>query len=228
VGHALRAAKPDESGLVRAPWSERYLDIVVAKENVSRSLRILNALARAVEARGWSIKLGDGPDKGTLVGVLGQTVQIGLVERTTRAEHVVAKKDQGRIWAPKWDYRPSGVLELRLKETAGRGLRRGWVDTEGKPLETQLNGVLVGMVLVADAKRTEQAMAERRRRELQEAERRRIEAEVRRREEAEKLKRLEDEAQAWSKSQRLRAYIDAVEREAIARGLPLEPGTESL
>lgn len=84
------------------------------------------------------------------------------------------------------------------------------------------------MVLVADAKRTEQAMAERRRRELQEAERRRIEAEVRRREEAEKLKRLEDEAQAWSKSQRLRAYIDAVEREAIARGLPLEPGTESL
>jgi len=38
--------------------------------------------------------------------------------------------------------------------------------------------------------------------------------------------RLESEAKAWSKSQRLRAYADAVERGAIDGGLPVEPGTE--
>jgi hypothetical protein len=64
TGHLLRAAKPDESGIVRAPWSERCLDIAVAKDNVLRSLRIMNALARAVEARGWSIKLGEGAIRG--------------------------------------------------------------------------------------------------------------------------------------------------------------------
>jgi len=192
----------------------------------------MNALARAVEARGWSIKLGEGRDQGTHVGVLGQTVQLGLVERTTRSEHVPTPKDQedlrkyGRTWGAKWDYRPSGLLEVRLKETAGRGFRRAWVDVERKPLEEQLNAVLVGVVLVADAKRTEHAAIERRHREWQEAERRRIEAEARRREEAERVARLESEAKAWSKSQRLRAYADAVERGAIDGGLPVEPGTE--
>src|SRR5207245_10940899 len=70
------------------------------------------------------------------------------------------------------------------------------------------------------------AAIERRHREWQEAERRRIEAEARRREEAERVVRLESEAKAWSKSQRLRAYADAVERGAIDGGLPVEPGTE--
>jgi hypothetical protein len=90
----------------------------------------------------------------------------------------------------------------------------------------QLNAVLVGVTLIADAKRTERLAVERRQREWQEAERRRAEAEARRREEAERFARLEAEASAWSKSQRLRAYADAVEREAIHRGIPVEPGTE--
>ena len=66
-------------------------------------------------------------DQGTHVGVLGQTVQLGLVERTTRSEHVATTKDQedsrkyGRTLGPKWEYRPRGLLEVRLKETAGRG-----------------------------------------------------------------------------------------------------------
>src|SRR5262249_45264168 len=161
--------------IVRAPWSERCLDIAVAKDNVPRSLRIMNALARAVEARGWSIQLGEGRDQGTHVGVLSQTVQLGLVERTTRSAHVATPKDQedrrkyGGTWGAKCDYRPTGLLEVRLKETAGRGFRRAWVDVEGKPLEEQLNAVLVGLVLVADAKRTERAAIERRHREWQEA-----------------------------------------------------------
>src|SRR5207237_1598972 len=113
-----------------------------------------------------------------------------------------------------------------LKETAGHGLRRAWVDLENKPLEDQLNAVLIGITLVADAKRTQQAAAERRQREWQEAERRRQEAEARRRHEAERLARLEAEAVAWSKSQQVRAYVTAVERDAIERGLAVEPGTE--
>lgn len=232
TGNVLKAAKPDEAGIVRSPWSERCLDISVAKGNVLRGLRIVNAMARAIEARGWSIKLGEARDQSTHVGLLGQTVQIALIERTIRSEHAVTRKDQedlnkyGRSWGPKWDYRPSGSLELRLKETAGHGLRRAWVDLEDKPLEDQLNAVLVGIVLVADAKRTQQAAAERRQREWQEAERRRQEGEARRRQEAERLARLEAEVVAWSKSHQLRAYANAVERDAIERGLALEPGTE--
>ncbi len=131
----------------------------------------MNALARAVEARGWSIKLGEGRDPETRVGVLGQTVQLGLVERTTRPEHVATPKDQedlrkyGRTWGAKWDYRPSGLLEVRLTETAGRRLGRAWVDVERKPLEEQLNVVLVGVVLIADAERTKHAAIERQHRE---------------------------------------------------------------
>ena len=232
AGVVLKAAKADDSAIVRAPWAERCLDIAVAKENVPRCLRIVNALARAVETRGWSLKVGEGRDQGTHVGVLGQSVQFEIVERTLRSERALTKKDEedvrkyGRTWGPKWDFRPSGSLELRLNETAGHGLRRAWKDAEGKPLEDQLDAVLVGIILVADAKRTAQAAAERRQREWQEAERTRLEAEARRREEAERLARIEAEAVAWSKSQRWRAYADAVERDAIDRDVSIKEGGE--
>src|SRR5207237_8014620 len=93
TSNVLKAAKADETGIVRCPWSERCLDITVAKENLARSLRIMTALARAIEVRGWSINLGKGRDEGTRVGLLGQTVQIAVIERTIRSEHVATKKD---------------------------------------------------------------------------------------------------------------------------------------
>lgn len=126
---------------------------------------------------------------------------------------------------------PGGTTALPDRLSSGSrsrpaaDIRRAWADAGDSRLEDRLNAVLAGIVPVADAKRTEQAAVERRQREWHEAEQRRAEAEVRRRQEAERLARLESEAVAWSKSQRLRAYIDAVEREAISRGVAVQPGS---
>ena len=110
-------------------------------------------------------------------------------------------------------------VELRLKESAGHGLRRAWSDGKNRRLEDCLNDVLIGIILTVDAKRIERAALERRRREWQEAERRRAEAEARRREEAERLQKLEHQAEQWARAERLRVYLDALEGRAVHDGI---------
>jgi len=122
-------------------------------------------------------------------------------------------------------YTPTGELELKINESSGRGLRRAWSDSEARRLETQLNDVLAGIVLVADAKRTDRIRLERQRHEWAEAERRRQAIEERRRRELERFQELERRAEAWARSQRLSAYIDAVEgaaKESVAPSAGLD------
>jgi hypothetical protein len=229
----LSHAKPDaSSGLVRPSLYERCLDLSVSPATLPRALRIMNALARAAEERRWPVTVEQRKPQGTYVTVLGHAVQVGLVEKTKRLDHALNKTEReevqkhGRTWGPRWDYRPTGVLELRLKDSAGHGLRRTWADADGSPLEERLNAVLAGIVFMADAKRVEQVRLERQRQAWQEAERRRWEAEARRREDAERRQRLETDAAAWEKSRQLQQYIYAVERDAIERGQSVVAGKD--
>ena len=86
--------------------------------------------------------------------------------------------------------------------------------------------MLAGLAVVAEAKRVERLERERCLREWQEEERRRAEAERRRQEEERRRQELERQAEAWAKAQLIRAYVDAVERGAVERGLNVSPESE--
>jgi hypothetical protein len=219
TSQVLAVVKSDATGIVRRPASQRCLNITVSKAILGRALRVMDALAKAVEGRGWSLSLGEDQETATRIGLFGEKVSVVLAERMNRAAHALTPKEAedrqkyGRVWGvPRWDYTPSGELELRLQDSAGHGLRRAWSDGKGRRLEECLNDFLTGVVLIADAKRAERVESERRHREWLEAERRRAESEARRRVREKRLQALERHAEQWARAERLRTYLDALER----------------
>ena len=232
TAEALRGRQANQYGILVRPWKEKCLDLHVSRGSLPRVLRIMDALIKALEARGFGVSVTEGEKTGTWVELLGEKLAIALEEKTTRKDHVLTKEELERkakyAWssAPRWDFEPAGTLLFRIKESWGDGARQTWCDGRRQVVEDLLNDVIAGLIVVAEAKRQHEIELERQRKEWAEAERRRLEVEQRRREEAEQLKALEQEAAAWVRSQQLRAYIDALEREALTRGGVAEPGSK--
>lgn len=230
TAEALRSVKPDHWGFLWQPRGSRCLDIRVAPKSLGRALRIVDALVKAIEARGFRLRVSEGDRPGTYVDLLGEEIQVALEERIRRIDHVLTKDERerqaGSIAAARWDYLPSGTLALSIKEFAGTGVRRTWPDGQKRRVEEMVNDVLVGLAVVAEAKRVERLERERRLREWQEEERRRAEAERRRQEEERRRQEIERQAEAWAKAQFIRAYVDAIERAAVEQGLTVSPESE--
>ena len=228
----LRGRTLDQTGMLSRTWKEKCLAVHVSRDRLPRALRIMDAFLKAIEARGFRVSVRDGEGSGTYVEAVGENVEVAIEERTKRAEHVLTREESdrkakyGSTWHPRWDYEPSGILQFRIKEIWGDGARKTWSDGRKQRVEELLNDVVSGIIVVAEAKRQYRIEMERQRLERAEAERRRLELEQRRREEAEQLKALEHEVTLWARSQQLRGYIDAVEREALKRGHPPEPGSK--
>jgi len=119
-----------------------------------------------------------------------------------------------------------GKLKIQLKEWTGEHLRKRWADSARRRLEDVLNDVVLGLVVVADAKRAVRLEQERQERDAREAKRRRIEAEERQRKELERRQLLERQVESWTKAHQVRAFVDEVDRRAQAKGKSTEPGTE--
>jgi hypothetical protein len=113
-----------------------------------------------------------------------------------------------------------------VKEWTGEHLRKRWADSAKRRLEDVLNDVVLGLVVVADAKRAERLEQECEEREREEARRKALEAERRRREEEERRRLLEKQAKYWAKAQQLRAFIDEVERRSNVKGVSVALDTE--
>jgi hypothetical protein len=210
--------------MLSRPRKGKCLAIHVSRDSLPRALRIMDALLKAIEVRGFQVAVAEGERAGTYVELIGEKLEIVLEEKSKRTEHALTKEESdrkakyGSTWAPRWDYEASGVLQLRIKEIWGDGARKTWSDGRKQRVEEAVNDVLAGMIVVAEAKRQHEIEMVRQRSEWAEAERRRLELEQRGHEESEQLKALEREATLWARSQQLRAYIVAVEGEALKRG----------
>lgn len=219
---SLRGARPNDRGLVE-PRAKNCLDVQVSRESVDRAVRIMDALLKALQARGFTVAVKDKPKRVTTVLVLEETLEFSLEEMVIRKEHVLSpaeqKKKERHPWSafgiPQYDPVPTGRLSLRLRNLWLRGVRMTWSDGKVQRLENRLNAFIIGFINAAVQKRTERLERERREREW-EAERRRREEKARLiREEKERLAELEREAENWRKSQMIRAYIEAVRKDAI-------------
>lgn len=221
TAEVLRSAGPGLYGTVNAR-REKCLDLRVGTRSLERALRIMDALVKALERRGFRVTISTAEKPETQVEMLGQRLSITLDERIKRTEHVPRN---GERYGPKWDYIPSGQLRLKIDEWGGSA-RKTWSDGERARLERQLNDVIVGLVVIADAKRAREQEREREEAARREAERQRALAEQARREEEERRLVLERQAESWTKSQRLRAFVDEVERRAKEKGVSIAPDSE--
>jgi len=139
-------------------------------------------------------------------------------ERRRQADHVLTEDEKSRIrrreyvYAPKWDFHPSGELRLHMCDGDSRYTHRTWKDTGRRPLEAQVPSILVGLL---DRALQIKAIREQRRLEAIEERRReilRLEQSDRRRANAELIHALEIQAGSWFRARVLRGYINALVR----------------
>jgi len=211
----------------------KRLDIRVSKNSFHRALRIMNALVKALDSRGFKVSLVEEDKNGyythykTCVSVLGQTIEFGLREflkQTKREIPPAERKD--RPWADEFEYEhnPSGRLTLEIKTWSAP--RKNWSDAKIQRVEDCLNDFIIVLIKTAVELRTreiEREEAERRRLELI---RRRDELARLRREEEARLKDLLDKAAGLQKSKEIRELIKAVKENAIRKNGGIESGSE--
>ena len=224
VGHRLGTLHPlveatrkhlDKAGVDEfrrvSSYHKGCLGMNVCKDSVPRSLRILDALAKALEKRGFSVESRDGQ---AVAVILDEPIKFFLYETTTRSEFVVTddmRKKNPYKYYPRYVYASSGVLELNI-DVWGYGMRKHYKDGKRKQLENRLNEFIIGLIKIAEQikrDRIEQQMRqerERRERENREARQRQLEAEK------SHQQKLEQDASNWQRAQQLRAFITAVEQ----------------
>lgn len=206
----------------------RVLPMNVSHASRARALRILDALAKSLEARGFKV---------TAAGahIEGEVVPIAMSEKQDRAPHVATANELARQKAyswekiPAWDYAANGLLSIHSECYVHwrPDLRKRWSDRRAAPLEDRLDDVLLGLVSlgVELRKRTEERRAEQER--WAEQQRQRAERERQARMEAARAKDVLDSARSFSDAELVRRLIAAVRRQAVLEGGTPPEGLES-
>ena len=222
---SLRSAREDSNGIC-VPKAGRCLDLHVSRASFDRAERILDALFKALLARGHRIAVTNDEPSRTIVTVHQEELVFSMTEDAVRIEKIESFFNRSHDY----EYRPNGLLTIRVRAAAAELSRRPWSDGK-KKLEDQLNFVLAGMVKLSGevaehratcARREQEADAEREVRRLQ-LERDRLDREASRAQERERQRlREEEEArvrdlnskiEAWEAAKRIRTFVAAARTE---------------
>jgi hypothetical protein len=200
----------------------RALDIAVSEASLPRALRIMDALVKALDARGMPVRIEPDGKRYSYVTLQGEKLAIRLVESTSRtergptAEERQYEKKYGYVYLPnKYSYRALGTLKLGAIGSYGSELKNAVADGKHQRVEQRLNDFVVKLEAEAVRRKRHAEHLERQHRFWEEQERIRREREERQRKEVERLKGLEQEAGNWRRAEAIRAYVAAAEAKQI-------------
>lgn len=190
---------------VSLPQREGYLNISVSASLVDRALRVMDALVKALEHRGYEVVVSEDHWRGeaTRIGKEGEEIEIALYEQVNNVRRVLTpeeKKKPPYLITDLLEACPTGKLTVKIRSRFSN--YEVWRDKKGLTLEDRLNEVVIGVIsmlefMVLEARR--KVEAEERRREL-----------IRQRE-VEKVRRekLEKDAAQWGACHNIRNYLKA-------------------
>lgn len=214
----LEHGQVDEYGAVYGGRNQPHLNVRVSKGSLVRALRILDALLKALEARGAAVHLDPEGKRSSHVKIGDDTLAFRVEEEFTRKDHVPSRTDKPYL-TPKWDYVATGDLTFRIDEYTD-GARKTWRDRPTQRLEDLLPDILKGIFVIGEVLRARRLEWDRQERERKAALERQAELERRRREEEARRQDLEQQVVRWLKSQNLRAYLKAIAQEAVRQNVP--------
>jgi len=216
------------------------LEVRVGPDTIRRALRIMDALLKGLEKRGYKVSVPiEQWQRGTFIDALGSRFQIRLREPALRHKHIpnekerdAIKKDRHFHSVPTWDYALTGELLLELQHQYGSPICT-IRDGKKRRVEDHLSKIPLAILRSVDGSKRQAAIAAEKARQRAEAEQRRREEEERRK--AEERRRQEEQARVdglfaeaaqWNQCLQLRAYLGAV-RELIDEHFgPLEPNSQ--
>lgn len=190
-----------------------YLNLRVSKTSLGRALRITDALLRAAEKRGYKVEISKQSPYLTLtqIRIGDERMAFRIFEKSDRRDRELTMEEKRKPLSSisnRWVYTPSGQLIIEVSEH-GSYWERKWADKPNKPLEEQLNDVMIGFILSTEESRVRRLKWEEEARRRQEAEHRRYIDERRR-------ATLDRHAEMWHKSQNIRTYLQACEQSIVA------------
>jgi hypothetical protein len=197
------------------------LNISVSAALQDRSLKVADSLLKALEKRGYTVQQGKHRFE---VKMFGIPLRLRLYEPSLRSEFVPSaaqlaeKAKSGWSYWPKWQFTPSGRLQVMADDGYGGKI----TDSDRHSVEQQLNK-LIGLM----ANRAVGFLISNERQAVEDAERQRVRdiaLERKRRQDAEKqrLAKLEVDAQNWRRAQAIREYLNALEQSAERQELSME------
>jgi hypothetical protein len=213
---ALKPSRDHLPGQLVSNWREPHLDIEVTKPLLDRALRIMDALVKACEARGWPVSLGElkADDRKSYVTVLEQRIPFGIREKLQKVRNEL-KHD----WDPAFSSLPSGRLSVVIRQTWGHSVDKSWDEDGRMSLESRLNEFVVGLVRKAVIQIEQVRQRELQKLQYVEEQRSRSER-LRLREEEEARRRdLLRQASQWAERKSILAYLEEVRKAATQAGV---------
>lgn len=225
---ALRRVKPTREGLFPRTPNADYLDVRVSLDTVDRTMRILDALLKALDERDVTIRIDVKEQRAiTCAHILDEIVPFYIEERI---EHVTVPPPMPRRpgdWVPQPEPKlvATGALEFHidigwLYESGN--LRKSWRDGKKQRVEDCLGKIILGLFAAAEAIKANRLAREERERQWKEAERRRRYSAWESHQEKRRRDALHEELERWRLCQQLREYVDM----RRARGAPANGDVE--
>lgn len=208
------------------PWFRDWYAAIDKTDLDKRRLRILSALFKALEARGYKLINSEPRRHDVAIGLGDEKLEVKLEERVRQVRRPLTEGEKkNRGYGPaekKWTQEkvPTGQLVLTIKEQAQYREGKEWCDAEHEPLERKLNDVIAeiaGLFEVVRLRRQREAEEQRRRWKLEEE--RRL-AEMERKRETIRFRRLVSHSENWRAAADIRAFVTAVEGSAPASSDP--------
>lgn len=225
----------DQYGMIHPSYrmTNRCFSVSIGKDSIPRAMRLLQALIRVLESRGFELKLSRDENKRPHFVGCKTSLVVSISEKSTRSEHELTPDEKERLkkypsssWRPRWDYTPSGLLTLTVKDNAEFGEDASWKETKRKPLEEQLNDIVLGIPYIIERSRKRKIEHDEWTRRYREEQQRRFEEEETKRKEAKRIQELFEEVDAWTRAGSLRDYADNVRSELIDRCGQLDPSSD--
>lgn len=216
----LRRVKPTKEGLLPHHGNATALDVRVSLGTVDRAMRILDALVRALEARGITLKLNVGQTATTTVAtVLDEDIAFHIEERVQKVEIPVPASKRDPYWPRRPDFQsvPTGNLEFYFDSGGfydGPRVRRSWRDGAKQHLEACLGDIVLGFFTLAGVVKDHNRVVAERLRAFEEGERKRKRQAWAERQEKRRLEVLDDQLARWGWIQDARSYV-AMRRSAL-------------
>ena len=221
----LEGQKEGRYNRLEIPRDSTCLSIQVSANLIARSLRIMDALIKAMESRGYKVEVTKEWLPLTKV-IIGETkVQVRLLEKVRREENEGSEEEK-RSWRfERYKYISTGILSFEVEEYWADRCQKKWSDAPDALLEDQLNEVVVGLYTIAEAVRLKKIEREKEDQQRKDEQLRREKAEQEKKAEEERLKTLERQFELWMRSNNLKTFIAECEKSLIDRHGSLAPGS---
>jgi hypothetical protein len=153
----LNSCEPDSIGII-GQSKENCLDIRVSKKNLSRSLRIMDALIKALESCGYEVSISK---KLTEVRILAISLSFAIYEELRHRRLEAKNHDLNGYYQfgyNQYDKQPTptGNLSLVINDPGfwrGGTCRQNWKDGKSQRLEDCLNSFISGLLKTATLKK---------------------------------------------------------------------------